>query len=98
MVASWTAFDTLATDLWVATVNLRPKLGKYMKGKSFTIERLQHHNYNWEGRVGELLKEKGENLGTFKGKQTAFWHPPRNISKIKKVFNSKVWALSICSQ
>jgi hypothetical protein len=75
VIAAWTALETLIEDVWVTAVNLHPEHAQVLDGKQFTLERLQEHNYNWEGRVGELLAEKME-----------FGHLDKTIIAYRKIF------------
>lgn len=71
IIGAWTALETLITDVWVAAVNAHPELAaRCSKDKSFTIQRLQQHDFNWTGRVGELLKDKMKLDDWDKAKQT----------------------------
>ena len=69
VVAGWTAFETLAGDLWEAAVNAHPRTlsdlggGKESpKGKGedeggqIPIKRLQEYNYNVRDAMGTLLR------------------------------------------
>lgn len=88
VIGCWSAFETLATDLWVQLVNIRPKLAvRCLKGKQFPLEALQKHGFNWEFHVGELVKDKA-GLGTFDGIKKAFAELLPQVPEITNALNA----------
>lgn len=61
LISAWTAFETLAGDLWVAAVNARPdSLGENVFGTNATIDfgLLREFDYQIEGRLGDAARKK----------------------------------------
>gem|GEM_PF-6390455 len=56
LVSTWTAFETLAGDLWEATVNARPGLAGHV-ATSIKTEMLQKHGFNVPHQMGTILRE-----------------------------------------
>jgi hypothetical protein len=56
LVASWTAFETLAGDLWEAAVNARPSLATKLN-KPIKPNILQKYNYNIARTMGAVMTE-----------------------------------------
>lgn len=69
IIGAWTAFDSLTNDLWIAAVNLRPKTLVDRITKTVSAKLLQKHDYNWKGKMGELLKE---DFSSFEATKAAF--------------------------
>lgn len=66
IVGTWTAFENLAGDLWVAAVNERPRSLACMAGRSGQRERkkipydtLAKHKFNVENKMGTIYFETG---------------------------------------
>ncbi|HEX5424631.1 MAG TPA: hypothetical protein VFW94_13875 [Candidatus Acidoferrales bacterium] len=69
---AWTAFEVLASDLWVAAVNLQPNplavrfsqsLQDKAQGKSVTVSSLAaygDHDFNLSNLMGEVLRDKAD--------------------------------------
>jgi hypothetical protein len=65
LILCWTAFETLAGDLWEAAVNAHPQIlaSLYSKsdakgpGKSLPMSYLERHKYDIKGRMGTILRE-----------------------------------------
>ena len=90
VIGAWTAFDALTTDVWIAIVNERPNIALNapgLKDKSFNLSRLQQHDFNWHGRIGDLLKDKVD-LTSYKGIKTAFKQILPNADRIHEMFDS----------
>jgi hypothetical protein len=83
----WTAYESLATDLWVQAVDLRPtRLAASVLaagggngqadanlGKSFPSAVLQKHKFDLRGVMGRVLREtKKVNLDSLKGLDEAY--------------------------
>jgi len=69
LIGAWTAFETIAGDLWEATVNARPE--QIMQtliqrndppnkgvGKSVPLWVIKKYNYDLSGQMGRVLKER----------------------------------------
>jgi hypothetical protein len=65
LVATWTAFEALAGDLWEAAINARPKLATGIS-KTISTSLLELHDFNVPRKMGTILREmKGSNTITF---------------------------------
>lgn len=72
IIGAWTALESLIEDTWVAAVNTHPDVAIYeYKERSFRLEELGKRDFNWEGRVGDLLKDKME-FGHLEKEQKAY--------------------------
>lgn len=65
LIGCWTAFETLAADLWVVTLNNRPALGvkvlESSPGRPVPIQLLQKFDFNLKNKMGEWLS-RGSDL------------------------------------
>jgi hypothetical protein len=71
VIGAWTAFETMATDLWIEVVNRRPAiLGERLasapdsenprtgKGKSIPFDELQKHQFDLRAHMGDAMAYK----------------------------------------
>lgn len=70
LLQTWTAFESLTTDVWIAALNLGPKSfckrvanykgaqSKEQQAKSILITSLERFNFDLTNSMGSLLKEK----------------------------------------
>jgi hypothetical protein len=63
LVLSWTAFETLAGDLWEGAINTHcPSLvSRAWKGKSVLFELLRDNDFNLRNKMGTVLRKHLEN-------------------------------------
>jgi hypothetical protein len=82
LVQSWTTFETLVTDTWVAALNMHPrglsnltggkvKTGKDDDRKSVSLALLQRYNYDLSNSMGSLLRSK-YGFDSLNGVRTAY--------------------------
>jgi hypothetical protein len=80
LVLSWTAFETLAGDLWEAAVNAHPEALAQMsanrqqqsrqaklESKQISINELAKHKYRIRSKMGTILRNTRGNFQTVKG-------------------------------
>ncbi len=88
VIGAWTALETLIEDVWVSAVNAHPELatGAYKK-RNFTIEDLNRYDFNWNGRVGELLVDRME-FGHLINDRGAYENTFPRLTKVHKALAS----------
>lgn len=64
IIGAYTAFETLAKDLWIAAVNGRPaKLGsrvEVVRSQQIPLTQLQQYDFNLKQHMGDLLEGDGK--------------------------------------
>lgn len=82
IIGLWTAFESLASDLWESSINARPHLLTMKRkgqktntdadSKMLPILTIQKHGYDLRGKMGSIMKDRGIKFSTLDGINGAY--------------------------
>ena len=93
IIRTWTAFDSLTTDLWVTAVNLRPNATCPVVTKAIPTVKLQKYGYNLRGHMGDLLKDE-YHFDSFKNTRAAYTETFRSMNNVQAILSSRELAVA----